>query len=301
MKNKVTIFTPTYNRKYVLERCYSSLLKQSDDRFIWLVVDDGSTDGTQELIEKWKKDNLIDITYIKQKNQGKHIAHNTAVINCETEIFFCLDSDDYIIENAVELILNYWSNIRNCSDIAGIIALRGKNYNTPLGTFMPKGIKETSISHLYEKYRFKGDTALVFKTEVIKEYLFPQIKNEKFMTEAVIYEQISKKYKMKLLNRVIYIGEYLEDGYSKNLLKIQRENPRGYLYYLNQKINLSESYLERKKSIAEYVVGCIRLKKFKGLKVINILDIVFVTPLVIYRLIKIKLKRIFIKLSINEV
>lgn len=254
MKPILTIFTPTYNRGYILHRLYESLIKQTNKNFVWLIVDDGSSDNTQEIIKKWKEDNYIEIEYIKQHNQGKHIAHNTAVDNCKTELFFCVDSDDYLLDNTVEDIYSDYCNIQD-KNIAGIVSIKMTEKRDPVGTDMPIGIKYSSLSDLYEKYKFKGDTALVFKTEILKVYKFPKINGEKFVGEEYIYCQIDENYKLFISNNKYYICEYLDDGYTNNIFKLIANNPRGYMELKKTKLKVSQNLKIKYKSAALYLVG----------------------------------------------
>ena len=137
-KNIVTIFTPTYNRAYILENLYESLIRQTSQKFEWLIVDDGSTDETANLVATWQKENKISIRYLKQKNGGKQRAHNKGVEECKTELFVCVDSDDYIADGSIESILKTWKNIKGDDKLAGMIALRGVDEKTPIGTAMPE-------------------------------------------------------------------------------------------------------------------------------------------------------------------
>lgn len=147
----LTIFTPTYNRGYVLGKLYESLCKQTCFKFEWLIVDDGSEDDTSAKVKKWMKENdKFKIRYIYQNNQGKQLAFNTGVENCELEYFFCVDSDDYLTDNAVEEIYKILPNIKE-KRIAGIVALRGTDKNLPIGTQMPRKIRNSSLKG-YMKY-----------------------------------------------------------------------------------------------------------------------------------------------------
>lgn len=254
--NKITIFTPTYNRAYTLPKCYKSLCSQTNNEFVWLIVDDGSTDGTEELVNEWKKEERVDIVYIKQKNKGKSLAHNTGVLACKTEIFLCVDSDDFLTDDAIQKIYNNWPEVSSNKNLAGFIALNGYSKDTPLSSEMPLSTKITSIFDLYDKYEFKGDTVIVFKTKVLRMFLFPSIPKEKFITEAFIYDQISQKYKMKLVNEILCICEYLPDGYSKNLLQIHKSSPKGYVLYLTQRVHFAKTFLEKKNAYSYYIAGC---------------------------------------------
>jgi glycosyltransferase involved in cell wall biosynthesis len=109
--HKITVFTPTYNRAYILDRVYKSLINQTNKSFVWLIVDDGSTDNTESLVKKWIKEDKIEIKYYKQKNGGKQRAHNKAVKLTDTDLFICLDSDDYFTKDAIEILLNSWNEV----------------------------------------------------------------------------------------------------------------------------------------------------------------------------------------------
>lgn len=130
----LTIFTPTYNRSNLLLHLYKSLCEQINKDFLWLIIDDGSKDNTKELVDTWKKENKIKIQYIYQKNSGKHVAHNKAVELCNTELFVCVDSDDILTNNAVEIIINYWENDRNKNvDFVAYCSRRGDLLGNPTG------------------------------------------------------------------------------------------------------------------------------------------------------------------------
>ncbi len=237
---KITIFTPTYNRAYILRQAYESLLEQTNKNFIWLIIDDGSTDNTEEIVKTWQKENKIEINYIKQENQGKHIAHNTAVKNCDTEFFLILDSDDYLSKNAIEILENETQKIENQENISGIIGNRWiPKSNKAIGTEMPKGIEYASGLELYQKLGFKGDTLRLYKTKILKEFLFPKIEGEKFIYENVVFDVIDSKYKMMINRDKLYYGEYLEDGYTSNAKKVKENNPKGYACSLNSGIKYS--------------------------------------------------------------
>ena len=188
---KITVFTPTYNRAYILPKLYESLKKQTVSDFIWLIVDDGSSDDTKSLVDTWKNEKQVDIVYIYQQNAGKMSAHNCGVIECKTELFMCIDSDDWIVNDSIESILMEWEILpyKEKEAICGIVAYRGVDTDKTIGNEFPLGTEKSTLSGLYSN-GFRGDTTLIFKSNVIKQYLFPIIGNEKFITEAYIYEQI---------------------------------------------------------------------------------------------------------------
>ncbi|WP_343290735.1 glycosyltransferase family 2 protein [Turicibacter bilis] len=254
MEAKLTIFTPTYNRAYILPKLYNSLLNQSNKEFIWLVVDDGSTDETESLVQEWIKEQKISIQYIKQENQGKHIAHNTGVENCQTELFFCVDSDDYLLEHAIETIIKDSNNLID-DKVCGIVYTRIKDDFSPVGTLMPNNIEYSSLSDLYEQFKYKGDTALVFKTRIVEQYKFPKINGEKFIGEEYIYCQIDMKYVLYISQEKFYVCEYLKDGYTQNMVKLIKKNPQGYMLLKKKKMECSQSLKIKYKNASLYIVG----------------------------------------------
>ena len=230
MSKILTIFTPSYNRAYTLHKCYESLKNQSNKDFKWLVIDDGSTDNTKELVQSWIDENELDIKYIYQKNQGMHGAHNTAYENIDTELNVCIDSDDYMPYDAVEKIISFW-NKRKDDSLAGIIGLDAYENGKVIGTEFPDHIKESTLFDLYYKYGISGDKKIVYRTELTKKYPYPIFEGEKYVGLAYKYYKIDEKYKLATLNEVLCIVEYMEDGSSRNMLRQYRNNPKGFAFY----------------------------------------------------------------------
>lgn len=163
-------------------------------------------------------------------------------------------------ENAIQIISEEIKKIRN-DKISGIIALRGINYNQTIGTRMPRNVKYSSLKNLYEKYKFKGDTALVYKTEILRQYPFKLQNQEKFIGECFVYDQIDEKYEMLLMDKIIYICKYLEDGYTKNTIKILKKNPYSYMVMKLQSSKVSKNILYKIKHMAGYIAMGIYVKE----------------------------------------
>ncbi|MED1205194.1 glycosyltransferase family 2 protein [Heyndrickxia acidicola] len=226
----LTIFTPTYNRGYCLENCYNSLLKQTNQNFIWLIIDDGSTDNTKELISRWMRESRLEIHYIWQENQGMHGAHNTAYEAIDTELNVCIDSDDFMPEQAVEKILAFWEQ-HGSKNISGIIGLDAFKDHTIIGTELPADVRTSTLFDLYYKHKVTGDKKLVYRTELTKKYPYPIFKGEKYVGLAYKYYMLDKDFDMLLMNEVLCYVEYLEDGSSRNMLNQYRKNPKGFAFY----------------------------------------------------------------------
>ncbi|WP_064091692.1 glycosyltransferase family 2 protein [Rossellomorea aquimaris] len=234
---QLTVFTPTYNRAYCLHQCYESLKMQTNKNFIWLIIDDGSTDNTKELVSKWMKEESIHIIYHWQENQGMHGAHNTAYQLIDTELNVCIDSDDYMPEDAIEKILTFWAE-HGSSKVSGIIGLDANTKGDTIGSRLPDNIGASTLFDLYNKYGVTGDKKLVYRTELTKKYPYPIFKEEKYVGLAYKYYMLDKEYKMLLMNEVLCFVEYLPDGSSKNMLKQYRKNPKGFAFYRKELMKL---------------------------------------------------------------
>ena len=239
----LTIFTPTYNRANTLEILYLSLCRQTNKDFYWLIIDDGSTDNTEQLIKQWIEDNKIIIHYHKQENRGKSMAHNKGVELSDSELFVCVDSDDYLTDDAVEIISKVWKKSEK-NDVGILAFKRTENKAITKLSSTPKNI-HTTLKNAYDNLGLTGDTMLVFKTEVIKKYSFPDIKGEKFVPEAYLYDLIDQDGKLILIQKPLYVCEYRQDGYTDNMAKLLKNNPKGYIAYINQRLRFDKTIKEK--------------------------------------------------------
>ena len=231
---KFTVFTPTFNRKELLEKLYKSLQKQTFKDFEWLIVDDGSTDGTKEKVEEFLSEKKLEIKYYFKENGGKQRAYNFATEKANGELFICLDSDDEYVENGLETILKYWKKYEKNSDIAGMGYLSTYPNREIIGSSFPEKEMISTQFEIYNKYGVKGDKGLMFRTEIIKKYKFPVFEDEKFITEAIVYNRICEKYKMVYVNEKIEIKEYQEDGLTAKYNNLLLRNPKGQALYHNE-------------------------------------------------------------------
>ncbi len=237
MKKKLTVFTPTYNRAYCLDKCYQSLIRQTSKDFIWLIIDDGSTDHTQKLVNGWIKENEIEIKYVWQENQGMHGAHNTAYELIDTELNVCIDSDDYMPVDAVEKINSFWGQYGS-EKVSGIIGLDTNTDFEVIGTRMPDHLETSTLFDLYNNHGVKGDKKLVYRTDLTKQYPYPIFQNEKYVGLAYKYYMLDQQYEMLLMNEVLCCVEYLPDGSSLNMLNQYRRNPKGFAFYRKELMKL---------------------------------------------------------------
>ena len=248
----ITIFTPTYNRGEKLSYLYKSLMRQTDKNFLWLIIDDGSNDNTKNRIEKWK-DNL-NIKYIYQENSGKHIAINMAIKNCQTKYLICVDSDDTLKEDAVYIINNYLLNEFN-NNIWGIVGPRVNKSGTMARRWMIEENTICKFADLYCKYKYKGETYIIFNCDFLKEFSFPKFENEKLVPENVLYDYLDKKAFIKATDKLFYISEYYSDGYTMNSKKKLKNLANGIaLANLSAACNESNDVIKKSMSYARYKV-----------------------------------------------
>lgn len=241
---KVTVFTPTYNRAKELSRVYNSLCSQTCKEFEWLIIDDGSTDNTKNEVERFMQTRCgFKIRYYFKENGGKYTAHNMAVNKAVNELFVCVDSDDYMVKNAIETILKC-AEMDLKEDRIGIISLKKDTNGIVLSDKFPKNIIQCKKIDLEQKYHCRGEFTLIYKTSLLKKCLYPIIKNEKFIGENVIYDKLDQYGDMVLLNEVITICEYLENGYTSNFKLLMLNNPTGFKLYYMQRIDLARTLME---------------------------------------------------------
>ena len=278
---RVTILTPTYNREYTLKKLYNSLTNQTNKEFVWLVIDDGSTDNTKNLINSFKKENKIEIEYHYQKNGGKHVALNYGISLIKTEITFMVDSDDWITDDAIDTIIKYFEKYKD-EDNIGVISFL-KAY-PDLKVNGPKYLKNEYRGNYIEDRLNKnnwGDKAEVCYTKVLKNYPLPEIENEKFISEGYLWVKMALNYDTIYVNKVIYIADYLQDGLTNNIYKIRIKNPKGCIEVAkmacNKKANLKVKY----KNMIKYVAySLIDKRKFSSMYKYTDYKFIFLTAFI---------------------
>lgn len=249
--NKLTILTPTYNRASYLKKLYLSLVQQTEQEFEWLVVDDGSTDETQELLGSFARENKVRMRYLRQENGGKHRALNYGITQINTELTFIVDSDDFLPENAVQTILSYHekyyqSYLESVEDkndtsvkLCGYSFLRAHADGKVNTAYFP----ENELIGTYRDVRINGeiggDKAEVFYTKILRQFPFPEFEGEKFLPEDLVWMRMSGPYQMVHINEKVYICDYLEGGLTRTGRRMKIYSPRGMM--LRSRIYLEDS------------------------------------------------------------
>lgn len=222
----ITVFTPTYNRTALLPRLFDSLCRQSFSDFEWIIVDDGSTDNTEEIVrESMLSDCSFPIRYIKKENGGKHTAVNCGVKEAQGDLFFIADSDDMLPPHALEIVAEMWNSICEDENFGGVCGLDGTLDGKLIGSGLPSEVVDGSSIDVRFRMRVTGDMKEVFKTDVLKEFPFPEIVGERFCPEVLVWNRIATKYKLRYFNQIIYLAEYQEGGISAGITRARMKSP----------------------------------------------------------------------------
>lgn len=227
---RFTIFTPTYNRGYIINKLFVSLKKQTFKDFEWIVIDDGSTDQTESIVSEFIKDSEFPIIYKKVENGGKHRAVNLGTQIASGELFFIVDSDDWLPEQSLQIIDQWEKALPNegAGKFCGICGLRVTNAGIPMGTtFIGQYLDCTTLER--GKNGISGDKAEVIYTDIIRQYPFEEFEGEKFLTESVMWDKIANAgYKFRFINENVYVSDYLDDGLSKSGMSKVINSPKGW-------------------------------------------------------------------------
>ena len=270
-KYTFTVFTPTYNRAHLIHRVYESLQKQTLKDFEWLVVDDGSSDNTKEVIEKFKQSANFPIRYIYQENGGKHRAFNRGVKEAQGEFFLTADSDDWFLDDALEKLKKYWDLIpkeekEHFSAVTGLCQDQDGNI---IGDKYPKDIFDSNSFETTFIYKIKGEKWGFQRTEVLKKFPFQEFEGEKFIAESSVWFKLSKQYKTRYINEPLRIYEINEDSLSSDTINLRIKNPKGTFYTYSQQIFLPIPLKFRLKSM----INCIKFSLYKKEIFFNCLNI----------------------------
>lgn len=235
---KITVFTPTYNRAYIIENLYNSLRRQTYRNFEWLVVDDGSSDNTEELFERLKKEANFPIQYYRKENGGKGRAINFGLDFAQGELFFNVDSDDYLTDDALEKVAAWEATIAGDKRFCGVVGNLGTSADFSPNTPVEEPYRDASLMERYPEYSdcpIDGERAYIFYTDFQKKYRYPEFEGEKFITPGIPWNRMAHDgYLVRVFNDIIWIYEYLPDGLSMDTGKFMR-NPYGHGLCIKEK------------------------------------------------------------------
>ena len=264
----ITVITPTYNRAHLLPRLYDSLCRQTFTDFEWIVVDDGSTDDTQEVLAKLSADCYQKVQSsrfkvqsnsnhkpqtFKKENGGKHTAVNLGIRYAKGELVFIADSDDMLLPDSLKVVATEWMKVNRNDRIGGIAgldvnALDGK----VIGSGLPKSFIDCDAMDIRYKYHVTGDLKEVFRTSVLREFPFPEIKGERFCPEQLVWFRIAQKYNLHYLNRPIYLVEYQSNGISAGITKARMHSPLASMMTYSEMLGYAIPFKEKVKAAINY-------------------------------------------------
>lgn len=247
----LTIFTPAYNRAKLLPRLYESLCRQTVKDFEWLIVDDGSTDNTEEVCKSFTGEGFP-VRYYRKENGGKQRAINYAVERAKGEWFIILDSDDYLTDNAVELVLPHLADIADKPEFAGVMGVERSTAGHLSGGERHYNVLDTDMLSFRTRYGYSAESTEVLRTSIMREFPFPEFEGEKFVQEAVVWNRIARKYKCRYINEVLQIQEYLEGGLTRTADELLRKNPCGALLYYKEAFLYGNTLPYRFWALGEY-------------------------------------------------
>jgi len=252
-KYTFSVFTPTYNRAHLIEGVFKSLQQQTYKDFEWIIVDDGSSDNTKEIIQSFKQQATFDIRYYYQPNQGKHRAFNKAVKLARGELFITADSDDTFVPHALYTLKQEWDNIPNKDEFSAVTGLCVDEHGEVIGDKYPTDRFDSNSFESYFIYKISGEKWGFQRTDVLRKFPFKEFENEKFIAESSVWFEISKYYKTRYINIPLRIYKTHNDSLSSNHL-LRYHNPKGTLYTYYQEFNLPIPLRYKLKSM----INCIR-------------------------------------------
>lgn len=238
----VSVLTPTRNRAYILPRLYESLATQTYRNFEWLVLDDGSTDGTAELVGTWMSQGRLTIRYFRQEHRGKHVALNRGIREARGEFFMIVDSDDVLLPHALEFLVSTWFSIPEDerAGFCGVAALCADPEGRIVGTPFPSDVLDSDYIEIRTRYGVQGDKAEMYITPIVRTFpLYPEFDGETFVLEALLWHRIAAaSYKMRFCNEVVRMVEYLPDGLTAQGARKTVRSPKGACLYFQEFIQI---------------------------------------------------------------
>lgn len=247
--NDLIILTASYNRAHTLPELYQSLVKQSENAFTWMIIDDGSIDNTRNIVDNMILDDKINILYFYQENGGKARALNKGFELClSNKIVAVVDSDDSLKKDAVKIILNYYNNYCNDSTVGALFF----HYATPEGDVLKPNGKIIDSDKKLSRYEYNklykaNDGCICYFNIIYKKYHYPEFESEKYVGPTVIQMEMADKYKILFSKKIIGTADYLDGGLTKNGRLLRLNNPKGMLYYSKLMISSKSQFKIRLK------------------------------------------------------
>lgn len=245
----LSIITPIYNRACLLPRIYDCLCSQSSKDFEWIIVDDGSTDNVRAVFEKMQPEEFT-VRLFQKVNGGKHTAVNMGIKEAKGELTLILDSDDELPEDAVATVSDAYKTIEGAANFAGVCGYMAHRDGRIIG--LP--LVEADFSEIELRYRYHvyGDMCEVFRTDVLREFPFPELKGERFCPESLVWNRIARKYKLHVFPKVIYLRDYIDGGLTDNIVRIRMQSPIASMMTYAEMVGLDIPWRQKMKAAINY-------------------------------------------------
>ena len=295
---KISILTATYNRAQLLDKLYASILINSNNcpevQLEWLVMDDGSTDNTRRIVEEYCKENLIDVKYFHQENQGKMTAINNLIKETTGDLIVECDSDDFFTKDAFKIIVQSLQECKDMGETYALVFLKYTKDGQNMGNNFIENDYPSTMFDLYFKNGITGEKALVYNASIRKQFEYKLEHDEKFVTEARLHHEMDLKYQGRCFNKPIMICEYQKEGYTKNISKLFTTSPFGYYNYFKEIFNQDMHGVTFKKRLyvyKHYILFSVLTKEKHPIKNVNgLMNKIMVSVLFIPGKIKKKLR-----------
>jgi len=250
-----SVFTPTFNRRHTLKHVYESLVAQTLKDFEWLIIDDGSKDGTNTLVKTWITNSPFPIRYFWVENGGKHRAYNIAVRSARGHLFLALDSDDTCVPETLERFSDYWHSIPEAqrSSFSGVTVHCMDQNARIIGKAFPKAVLDTNLIHLLNSSGIKGEKWGIHRTEILKNFPFPEFQGEKFIPEGIVWNRIAGRYKLRFVNDALRVYHRSHEGLDRNSLRIRSSSPQGARLYYAELCQFPIKWPLLVKSVVNYI------------------------------------------------
>lgn len=252
MEIMITVLTPAYNRARLLPRLYDSLQKQGYANFEWVIVDDGSVDNTKSVVQGFVDDCPFPIHYYYKENGGKHTAVNLGVKKAKGELVFIADSDDMLLPDSLQRVAEEYAQVEGDNSFCGVCGLDCDLSGKIIGSGLGREHIDSNSLQLRMRYGVTGDLKEVFKTSVLREFPFPEIRGERFCPEALVWNRIARKYKLHCFNRPVYQAEYQEEGLTSNIVRIRMNSPIASMMTYAEMLDYDIPWVEKVKSAINY-------------------------------------------------
>jgi glycosyltransferase involved in cell wall biosynthesis len=239
-----TVFIPTYNRAHTLGRTLESLEASTFRDFQVVVVDDGSTDGTEALVRAWKERTGHDVVFVWQENQGKHAAHNRALELARGELFITLDSDDSMLDTALERLWKHWQSIPAAQreHFAGVAGICVDEDGKLTGDPYPQAVIDASYLDIFRQCRMNGERREALRTSVLRAFPYPRFTGERHVRPTLILRRMAHQYLVRFTNEPLQINRHAPDGISAQRFRYRFRNPRGFALFYEEEITQHAAY-----------------------------------------------------------